>query len=69
MMWNLGPLLAQADCKDHCCELPLALTFLYLSSGEVFQGTWNRMRIAIKVLKADGGATPSSAVRSPFYCR
>jgi len=64
MRLNSGQLLAQAACEVHpLSQLPYVLTSLFLNSGEVFQGTWSKTPIAIKVLKADGGVAPSSAVR------
>jgi hypothetical protein len=38
------------------------LNSTFTVSGKVFQGTWNRMSVALKVLKSDSGATPSSSV-------
>jgi len=35
---------------------------VYFSSGRVFQGSWNRTKVALKVLVANDGATPSSLV-------
>ena len=32
------------------------------SSGQVFSGTWNKMEVALKVLKTDSGVTPTSMV-------
>ena len=55
-------LLAQADCKSRLRELASLFSSWYLISGEVFQGTWNKTTIALKVLKADGVAA-SSEVR------
>ena len=31
-------------------------------SGQVFKGSWNKTRVALKVLVAEDGVTPSSAV-------
>jgi len=36
---------------------------IVLYSGEVFRGTWNKMEVALKVLKTDAGISPSSEVR------
>ena len=33
-------------------------------SGQVFQGSWNKTEVALKVLKTEGGIMPSSAVSS-----
>jgi hypothetical protein len=35
---------------------------VYFVSGQVFQGSWNRMKVALKVLIVEGGVTPTSAV-------
>lgn len=34
-----------------------------MSSARVFQGTWNKLRVALKVLKTQDGITPSTHVR------
>ena len=39
--------------------LPLTNIFI---SGEVFEGQWNKTRVALKVLRSDG-VTPSTEVR------
>lgn len=59
-------LLAQVACETFglSATSDVFLT-LYLNSGEVFQGTWNKMPVALKVLKS-GGVAASSTVR-PSY--
>jgi hypothetical protein len=32
-------------------------------SGQVFKGTWNKTKVALKVLTVEDGVTPSSMVR------
>jgi hypothetical protein len=37
-------------------------------SGHVFKGSWNRTKVALKVLKMDDGMVPSSMVSAgPIY--
>ena len=38
-----------------------------MSSARVFEGTWKRTRVAVKVLKTDDGVTPSYEVRLDPY--
>jgi hypothetical protein len=33
------------------------------TSGQVFEGQWNKTRVALKVLRSEDGITPSSEVR------
>src|ERR1700683_2833059 len=47
-------------------SVPVAIAYpliAYFGSRQVFQGSWNRMKVALKVLMVEGGVTPSSAVR------
>jgi hypothetical protein len=47
-----------------CVHVTIAQPFIvYFASGQVFQGTWNRTEVALKVLMVDEGIAPSSAVR------
>lgn len=61
MMSNSDRLLAPAACELLRCEFSHLLT-QHLDSGEVFQGTWNKTTVALKVLKVDGGVPPSAEV-------
>ena len=50
-------------------SVPVAIVYpliAYFVSGQVFQGSWNRMKVALKVLIVEGGVTPSSAVRQIY---
>ena len=38
------------------------LFIVYFVSGQVFKGTWNRTKVALKVLMMEDGVTPSSMV-------
>lgn len=66
MMLTLGHLLAQGVCESVTTLRTGSHLTSCLNSGEVFQGTWNKMTIALKVLKG-GGVAASSAVCS--FCR
>lgn len=57
-------LLARAACASMVCARINVFLIIYLYSGEVFQGTWNKTPVALKVLKADG-VPASSNVRPP----
>jgi hypothetical protein len=37
------------------------------NSGKVFLGTWNKTRVALKVLKTEAGISPSHAVRYSYF--
>jgi hypothetical protein len=40
-----------------------------VSSSKVFQGTWNKTHVALKVLRTDSGITPSSGVCKSYSRR
>ena len=42
------------------------LLILFIASGQVFRGIWNKTPVALKVLATEAGVTPSSAVRHRF---
>jgi hypothetical protein len=41
---------------------PLWLTFMQFHSGQVFRGSWNKIDVAIKMLKSKGEAVPNPKV-------
>ena len=51
--------------------IPVVIAYpliVYFVSGQVFQGSWNRMKVALKVLIVEGGVTPSLLVcQITFY--
>jgi hypothetical protein len=48
-----------------CSNVRNVYTHCILVSGHVFKGSWNKTTVALKVLVASSGATPSSTVRLP----
>lgn len=48
--------------RDRNILLPTVLFFM-TSSARVFEGTWNKTRLAVKVLRTSSGIAPSKEVR------
>jgi hypothetical protein len=53
-----------AACKDHFHEWFFHCNLTHSNSGEVYKGSWNRILVAIRVLKSDTGIIPNVEVHS-----
>lgn len=63
-MWNLGLRLAREASMWFIFSQFTArvVSFYAIISAQVFEGSWNKLRVALKVLKTKNGITPNPAV-------